>query len=146
MRKKVIPAVAIIFNKNNKMLLVKRNYPDDPKNRYHDVWGFPGGGIDEKEQPQDAAIREVLEETGLKIKIISDRPIVMSCIEQTGNHVVKLGYVAKYVKGTINTNMDSGTSEAGWFSLKEINSLNRTLLTREMARKAFDLIKNRNLC
>lgn len=34
-------------------------------------WVFPKGHIEEGEQPEDAAIREVLEETGLQIQIVA---------------------------------------------------------------------------
>ena len=44
------------------VLLVKRT--DVP------VWVLPGGGIEEKELPEHAAIRETYEETGLTVEII----------------------------------------------------------------------------
>ena len=50
-------AVVVLFNKNNEILLEER--ADDG---YFD---FPGGGIDLKESGEDAARRELLEETGL---------------------------------------------------------------------------------
>lgn len=33
------------------------------------VWVLPGGGIEPEESPEEAAVREVLEETGLQVKI-----------------------------------------------------------------------------
>lgn len=35
---------------------------------YQDVWTAPGGGIEANEAPVDAAVREVAEEVGLRIK------------------------------------------------------------------------------
>jgi 8-oxo-dGTP diphosphatase len=56
-------AIGIIFSKDLKeVLLVKRH--DAP------VWVLPGGGIDPGESAEEAVIREVLEETGLKTKIV----------------------------------------------------------------------------
>ena len=55
----VLPhSVVVLFNKNNEILLEERS--DDG---YFD---FPGGSIDLKESAEDAAKRELLEETGLE--------------------------------------------------------------------------------
>lgn len=54
--------IAIIFNNDRSQILaIKRR--DVP------VWVLPGGGIDDGEQPDDAVIREALEETGLQVVI-----------------------------------------------------------------------------
>ena len=50
-------SVVILFNKDNQVLLEER--ADDG---YFD---FPGGGLEEDEEPIDGAKRELLEETGL---------------------------------------------------------------------------------
>lgn len=56
-------AISIILNESgSKVLLVKRR--DVP------VWVLPGGGIDSDETPEQAAKREVFEETGFHIAII----------------------------------------------------------------------------
>lgn len=54
-------SVAVFDENKEKILLVKRC--DVP------IWVLPGGGIDENEPPEQAGIREVFEESGLKIAI-----------------------------------------------------------------------------
>ncbi len=55
--------VSIIFNQErNGIILIKRR--DVP------VWALPGGGIEKDETPEDAAIRETFEETGLQTSIV----------------------------------------------------------------------------
>jgi 8-oxo-dGTP diphosphatase len=134
------PSTAIVLNKKNEILLAKRSYADDPINRYHDYWGLPGGRIEENEQPSETAIRETKEETGINISLLSDRPIVMSCIEATGNHIIKLAYIAKYIGGKIDTK-DKGTSDVKWFSKESIKELQTTPLTEELIERAFNIIK-----
>ncbi|MGX1809344.1 NUDIX domain-containing protein [Nocardia sp. NPDC055321] len=36
-------------------------------------WELPGGGIEAGERPEDAAVREVAEETGLRIEVVAER-------------------------------------------------------------------------
>jgi len=56
-------SAAIIFDQNNKVMLVKSTY-----NRSH-PWGLPGGSLEYGESPEDAVLREVWEETSLKVEI-----------------------------------------------------------------------------
>lgn len=55
-------AGACITNEKGELLLQKRSDQED-------IWGLPGGAIEIGESVEEAAIREVKEETGLDIKI-----------------------------------------------------------------------------
>lgn len=60
--KKGESVAGILFNsKRTQVLLIERR--DLP------VWVLPGGGIEAGESPEEAAVREVEEETGLRVKI-----------------------------------------------------------------------------
>lgn len=53
----------VVFNEERtEILLIKRR--DIP------VWVFPGGGLDPHETPEEGAKREVLEETGVEVRIV----------------------------------------------------------------------------
>lgn len=54
--------LGIVFNDNRDQVLAIQR-------RDVDVWVLPGGGCDAHETPEEAVIREVLEETGLKVSI-----------------------------------------------------------------------------
>ncbi|MFB6158652.1 MAG: NUDIX domain-containing protein [Candidatus Nanohalobium sp.] len=61
-------AAAVVYNSElQKFLLVKRA---EERERYPGHWEFPSGFIEEGESPEDAALRELEEETGLKGEII----------------------------------------------------------------------------
>jgi len=61
-------AAAVVYNPElEKFLLVKRS---KERERFPDHWEFPSGFIEENETTEDAAIRELKEETGLAGEII----------------------------------------------------------------------------
>lgn len=57
-------ASAIVFDEHQRVLFVHHNKLGQ--------WLYPGGHIDPNEDPVQAALREVLEETGVSAEVISD--------------------------------------------------------------------------
>jgi 8-oxo-dGTP pyrophosphatase MutT (NUDIX family) len=57
-----IRARVLLLDPDDRVLLIHARDPDDPD---HHWWETPGGGLEPGETDQDAAIREVAEETGL---------------------------------------------------------------------------------
>lgn len=61
-------AAAVVYNPNKeRFLLVKRA---EERERYPGHWEFPSGFIKEDESPENAALRELNEETGLKGEVV----------------------------------------------------------------------------
>ena len=58
-------ATGIVFNSKNEILMIHHNKLQ--------VWLPPGGHVDDNELPDDAVLREILEETGIKAKIIINK-------------------------------------------------------------------------
>lgn len=56
----VVATIATVFRDDHVLLVRRANPPDAGK------WGFPGGKVDLGECLQDAAIRELYEETGIR--------------------------------------------------------------------------------
>ncbi len=52
----------IVLDDDNRILMVRQDHPE------RSVWMVPGGGIEEGESSAAAAVREVLEETGLEVE------------------------------------------------------------------------------
>jgi 8-oxo-dGTP diphosphatase len=58
-----VPTVDIIVEYGEGIVLIKRKNPPQG-------WALPGGVVDYGESLEDAAVREALEETGLKVKLL----------------------------------------------------------------------------
>lgn len=61
-------AAAVVYNPEiQKFLLVRRS---EERERFPNNWEFPSGFIEKGEKPEDAALRELEEETGLKGEVV----------------------------------------------------------------------------
>ena len=57
-------AAGVVVEFNNRIVLIRRNH--EPK---YGEWSFPSGYVDAGEVVEDAAAREVREETGLEVRV-----------------------------------------------------------------------------
>lgn len=101
-QRQITIAVGLIVNRKGEILLAKRNQPE--LKYEHGKWEFPGGGIKPNETPEKALIREVWEETGLKVKIIRLLPKIYSHLwkDPKGNRqIIIISYLCKAVGGKL---------------------------------------------
>ena len=91
---------AIIIESNAQIVLIKRKNPP-----FQDYWGLPGGFVDLGERVEDAVLREVKEETGLKVKIIKLAGVYSDPKRDPRGHTITIVYLCKrdeqgdYLKG-----------------------------------------------
>jgi ADP-ribose pyrophosphatase YjhB (NUDIX family) len=100
-------AVAVIFDENNRILLVKTTY-----NRLH-PWGLPGGGLEHGESAENAVVREMYEETSLYVEI--ERFLFVKSWKPDR---VGLYYLCKVTGGEFQPSDE--VSELGYFSQDEL--------------------------
>ena len=104
------PVTATVVPMGKGIVLVKRKYPP-----YVDDWCLPGGFIEALEDPQESALREVHEETGLVVEI--DR-MIGAAAPGKGINVVILFYLAKSAQGVMVPGDDA--SDVGCFEENEL--------------------------
>lgn len=100
----------VLTNDRNEILLIKRR--DIP------VWVIPGGGLDQGESPEEAVIREVLEETGYKVAITRKVAEYLPVNKFTQfSHV----YECQILSGTSSTGFE--TKDIAFFPIKNLPKL-----------------------
>ena len=102
------PAAGAIVIQEDKLLLVKRAHP--PRIGW---WCFPAGFMEWQEHPAQTAVREVGEETGLKIELVRFFQVYAGNDDPRTNAVLIL-YLARVVGGELRAADDA--LEVEWFS------------------------------
>jgi 8-oxo-dGTP pyrophosphatase MutT (NUDIX family) len=139
--KREFSAGGIIFNKQGQVLLIRNMAMRDPKKSY---WGFPKGHIQEGESSQEAAVREVKEETGVEVSVIKkigDSRYVFT-LPATGEKIFKVVvmFAMNYEAGEVKF-QEEELLDAKWFTPEDAMVLLSFSKDKEMFKKALE-IKN----
>ena len=122
-------AVGAVVFKEDKVLLVQRAKPP-AKNH----WTIPGGSVELGETLQEAAEREIWEETGLTIK--AGEPVyTFDVIERDPKGAILFHYVivdlaADYVSGELRPGDDA--IDVCWASIRDVKNLKVSAATRKL--------------
>ncbi|MCK4550213.1 MAG: NUDIX hydrolase [Candidatus Krumholzibacteria bacterium] len=126
-----VPAsTAVLFDDKDRILLVLRNREPGAGE-----WSLPGGFVENGESPEDAAKRELLEETGLS----AYGPALIDVIYQEsvfyGTCLLIIGYSFEGFSGDITPGDDA--SDARFFPLDELPPLafesHRTIMMKTVS-------------
>ncbi|RFC54667.1 NUDIX domain-containing protein [Brumimicrobium aurantiacum] len=132
-----IAADAVVFSYDEKglyLLLIERKKAEKGKD-----WAVPGGFIEDKETPEQAAIRELKEETGIKTKQIRQFHTFGEVKRDPRFRVISIAhYILMKRKGTQPQGNDDAKS-AQWVNLKEIPEL--AFDHNEMVKMAFNQLQ-----
>ncbi len=106
----IIPYISTDSTVNNKIILVRRKFPP-----FSNDWCLPGGFIEAHESPEESALREVEEETGLKIEL---ERIINAYAPGKGINVIIIFYLSKAASGHLIAGDDA--SEVASFSQTDL--------------------------
>ena len=109
--------VSVIIIEEGKVLLVRH----EKEGRAY--WVLPGGGVDFGETVEQAAVRELKEETNLDITV--DKLVFVDDFipEDRHRHVVDVYFTARVVGGKLELGADSIMREVRYFPIEELADL-----------------------
>jgi 8-oxo-dGTP diphosphatase len=116
-------AVASVIQRSGQVLMIRR--ANDPG---YGLWSMPGGYVDRGEVAEEAAAREVREETGLEVEI--ER--LIGLFSEAGQPVMVAAFLAREVGGVLKAGDEA--LEVGFFDVQDLPPLafprDRLIITR----------------
>ena len=107
-------ALGVIQN-NGEVLVVRRQEIEEGLNGETLTYVFPGGKVENNETVQQSVVREVLEESGYHIQVIS--------MIDEGQHPTFPAYMSylecKLVSAEVSPTKDGGIAEVRWVSISD---------------------------
>lgn len=128
--------VGAVILKEDRVLLVKRGSPPS-----QGKWSIPGGLVQLGETTEAAAIREVEEECGLKVRVLGIAGIVDRIVPGNDGriryHYVLVDYLATPESEEVRPGSDA--ADARWVQVGELDRYDTTEGLRAMVMKAMKL-------
>ncbi len=121
------------------LLIGRRDLKDQTRERL--LWSLPKGHIEEGETPEQAAVREVQEETGIESEIAKELGVINFWFMAGGNRIHKTvhHYLFKETGGKLAPQLTE-VDDVGWFPLSEIVDLLAYPDEKKLIAKSGDLV------
>lgn len=115
-REKFVPVgVGVVIVKQGKILIGRRT----GKNGYG-TWSMPGGHLDVGESPEETAIRETLEETGVTIHRVKFVGYTNDIFPEKSKHYITLWIAGEWLRGEPYPTETHEMDSFKWVSLDEL--------------------------
>lgn len=131
---------AVIFkdlNSTAKVLLIKRK--DEP---FKDSWALPGGFLENTENLNEGAKRELLEETGLEIERLEQLKAYGDLNRDPRGRTISIAFIGA-LKNEVKIKAGDDAKEAKWFNLDSLPDL--AFDHFQIIKDAKDYLQNNNL-
>lgn len=116
--KNPIPTVDTIIQRDSQILFVKRK-----KDPFKGYLVFPGGFVNEGEKVEDAALREVKEETSLSVELVDILGVYSDPRRDPRGHIMSTVFIAKIlINNKEEAKAGDDAEELKWVDLDNIDS------------------------
>jgi 8-oxo-dGTP diphosphatase len=131
-----VPTAGVVCLRGSEVLLIKRGNP--PR---QGQWSLPGGRIEWGETSPAAAMRELVEETGVAAELLGlidvvDGLFTSRTTGETTRHYIMIDYAARWISGEPVAGDDA--AEARFFPLEEALAIVEWDETRRVIREAVE--------
>jgi 8-oxo-dGTP diphosphatase len=125
--------VGAVILHEDKVLLVRRG-----KSPSYGKWSLPGGLVELGETTTEAIAREILEECGIKIRVVDVAGVITRVVKDDADrvryHYVLVDYLA--YPDSLDVVAGSDAEEARWFAIEGVANLDTTQGLLDMIRRA----------
>ena len=131
----------IVFNNEGYVLLTRAGSLRD-KSQFH--WKFPKGHLDPGETTKEAAVRQVCEETGVRVKIIEKVGKSKYVFPKHGERIFKIVtyFLMEYVSGKPKP-QEGEIQEVRWVAPEGALKMLSFSPDRELLKKALGMVESR---
>lgn len=126
--------VAAVIERDGQFLLVEEHSSG------RRVLSQPGGHIETGESPEQAVIREVLEETACDVACGELVGVYLWIHPQTRQQFLRIVYAAEYLSCNEQQKLDDGIIGRRWLTLQEITSRTQSLRSPAVLRCVHDYV------
>ncbi|MEA3464226.1 MAG: NUDIX hydrolase [Patescibacteria group bacterium] len=140
MRKKIIQKIVLagVVYKNTKILIVKRH---NNEKIFPGMWELPSGKKEPLEDWRQGLIREVQEETALKVKVLIPVSVFSYVIEKKDiRDTTQINFLVKPFPLAQQVKLSSEHSDYAWLKENKIENYNLSKKTKQVIKDSFKII------
>ncbi len=145
MNKRIIQKIVVagVVIKNNKVLIIQRNLNEEI---FPNMWELPSGKREPLEESEISLLREIKEETGLHVRIVMPFSVFDYQIEKQSEirDSTQINFLV-IPMGNCKVQLSHEHQAFVWTTRDEIKKYNLTKKTKNVLKKAFELIDLLNI-